>query len=779
MIKRKSAIILSWLALLYTSCARPDTTRQLDLTNATFVISQNVPSPIRESLIRILTEEISQRTGVKITLADVVPDSSPVVCLALSDEDELNEKGFLRRGPGDIYPEHKPEGYRLITKGRQVWLLGADGRGLMYALGKFLGTADMSKGAIRLPDSLDISCSPAYPLRGHQLGYRNTANSWDAWTVEQFDKYIRELALFGTNAIENIPFQDGPPSVHMKVSREDMNIEMSKICASYDMEYWVWTPASFDLKDEALRKAELEKHEAFYKDCPRLDGVFFPGGDPGDNHPADVMPFLKALAGILHRYHPEAGVWISLQGFNEEKVRYFFNYIQDNSPDWLRGVGYGPSSPPIELERQHLPVKYQHRLYGDITHTVRCQYPTENWDQAYALTLGRECTNPQPHYYFRVFHEDMPFTDGFLSYSDGIHDDVNKVVWSQLGMNPEQSPRDIMIEYCHFFFGADVAEMAADGILALERNWDGPLAENGSVESTLVLWQQLEKEHRELAKNWRWQQLVMRAYYDAFTRRRLIYETKLEKETNSILLNAPEMGSERAMNLALKTLQKADETPVAVELRTRVVDYCEDLFQSVGLQTSVPKYQARGYERGAILDFIDYPLNNRWWLEDEFEKIRNLDSESERLEHLKVLSKWEDPGMGGFYDNISDVSKSPHVTSRTDDAIDYAWWDDGFSRKRLSTQLFQFSPVLEYARLDPDASYTIRVSGYGEALLRADGVLVEPSRYEKELETFKEFPLPPELIEDGKLTITFDRPDERHLNWRQYSKITDVWLLKQ
>ena len=182
---------------------------------------------------------------------------------------------------------------------------------------------------------------------------------------------------------------------------------------------------------------------------------------------------------------------------------------------------------------------------------------------------------------------------------------------------------------------------------------------------------------------------------------------------------------------------------------------------------------------GAILDFIDYPLNNRWWIEDEFEKIRNLDSESERLEHLKVLSKWEDPGLGGFYDNISDVSKSPHVTSRTDDAIDYAWWDDGFSRKRLSTQLFQFSPVLEYARLDPDASYTIRVSGYGEALLRADGVLVEPSRYEKELETFKEFPLPPELIEDGKLTISFDRPNERHLNWRQYSKITDVWLLKQ
>ena len=101
-----------------------------------------------------------------------------------------------------------------------------------------------------------------------------------------------------------------------------------------------------------------------------------------------------------------------------------------------RGVGYGPSSPPIDLERQHLPVKYQHRLYGDITHTVRCQYPTENWDQAYALTLGRECTNPQPYYYSRIFREDMPFTDGFLSYSDGVHDDVNKVSLEPVGHEP-------------------------------------------------------------------------------------------------------------------------------------------------------------------------------------------------------------------------------------------------------------------------------------------------------------------------------------------------------
>ena len=35
------------------------------------------------------------------------------------------------------------------------------------------------------------------------------------------------------------------------------------------------------------------------------------------------------------------------------------------------------------------------------------------------------------------------------------------------------------------------------------------------------------------------------------------------------------------------------------------------------------------------------------------------------------------------------------------------------------------------------------------------------------------------LIKDGKLKITFDKPDEEHLNWRKQSRVTDVWILKQ
>ena len=419
-----------------------------------------------------------------------------------------------------------------------------------------------------------------------------------------------------------------------------------------------------------------------------------------------------------------------------------------------------------------------HRSYPDITHTVRCSYPVERWDQAFALTLGREACNPLPIAYAKIHNKDAIYTDGFISYSDGSHDDVNKVVWSQMGWDTKSDIRNIILEYSRFFFGPKVAEEATDGIFALEQNWVGPVLGNKVIGETLTLWKKMELENPNLADNWRWQQLVMRAYYDAYVQDRLTYEKDLEVEAYKILAQANTIGADKAMNEALAYVQKADSEFVSQDLKAKVFQYAEDLYQSVGAQTSVEKYKASGAERGAVLDFIDYPLNNRWWLEDEFKKIREFKTEEEKVAKLDFIRTYESPGEGSFYDNISSAD-AKHVTSETDDAIDYLWENNGLSRKRLSTQLFQFSPVLEYDELNPKADYLIRVSGYGEALLKANGVRLKPTKYEKGFEQFKEFPLPKELIKDGKLIITFDKPDEEHLNWRKQSRVTDVWILKQ
>ena len=772
-------LFLSFI-LLQTSCLN-ESKKQPDLSKAVILVSPSVAAPMNSTAPLVLNEEVAKRTGLQLQTSDNW-DGKTIIALVLStDKDLLGQP--LPASENQDGPEFKKEGFRLKyveeNAKKVLWIIGADARGILYGIGKLLRIATMDNGKLILPEAVDLASSPEFPLRGHQFGYRNTANSWDAWTVEQFDQHFREQMLFGANSFEDIPFQDGPPSVHMKIPREEMNIHLSEICNKYDADYWIWAPADIDLKDKKLRQAELEMHEAFYKKCPRLDGVFFPGGDPGENHPSDVLPFLEELTAILHKYHPNATMWISLQGFEEEKVKYFFDYLNEKSPGWLTGVVYGPSSPAVDLERKLLPAKYKHRLYPDLTHTVRCQYPVKRWDQAFALTLGRECTNPQPLYYAEIFRKDAVFTDGFLSYSDGVHDDVNKVVWSQLGWDSKADVKNIMLEYSRFFFGNKIAETTVNGIFALEQNWVGTLMGNETVGSTLELWKKLEAENPQLsASNWRWQQLVMRAYYDAFVQQRQAYEKGLESKAYEILATAGTIGADKAMTEALDILKKAETEPVAQDLKQKVVDYCEALFQSVGLQTSVPKYNARGPERGAILDFIDYPLNNRWWLEDEFKKVAELKTEEEKVARLDFIRNYENPGEGSFYDNISSAD-AKHVVSETDDAIDYLWENNGMSRKRLSTQLFQFTPVLEYAELNPNSDYLIRVAGFGEALLRANGERLTPTKYEKGFEQFKEFPLSKELIKDGKLKITFDKPDEEHLNWRQQSRVTDVWVLKK
>ncbi|GAA0879392.1 hypothetical protein GCM10009119_23600 [Algoriphagus jejuensis] len=752
----------------------------VNLNKLTVLISEDIKPQVSAAALEVLQDEIGKRSKINVSPIQNWKEAGKfTIALTLSSTASLDGK-TPPKSTGKDSPEFQAEGFRVVWTENVLWIIGADSRAVLFGIGELLRTASFAKGEFIIDDQLDVASAPQYSLRGHQIGYRNLANSYDAWSVDQYEQYIRELMLFGTNAIENIPptDEDGA-SPHFKISREEMNVRMSELCDKYDLEYWVWTPATVDLSDLEIRAKELDLHEANYKKVPRLDNIFFPGGDPGHNHPSEVLPFLKELHTRLIKYHPNAGIWISLQGFSQEQVDYFYQYLEENKPTWLRGVVSGPSSPPISETRFRLPKQYKHRNYPDVTHNVRSDYPVPNFDQAFALTIGREGINPMPVFYANVHNKYAPFTDGFVSYSDGCHDDVNKIIWSQRGWNPNKPVRDILREYSNFFFDSKLEEKAAEGILGLERNWAGSIIDNGGIEPTLAYWKSLEAANPQLSGNWRWQMLVIRAYYDSYVRHRKINETALERQANLVMLNAEEMGTEAAMTQALALVNQADTQPIQQDSKKKIVDYAQALFETIGLQTSVEKYQASNSQRGCILDFVDYPLNNRWWLADQFDSVRSMGSEEKKIAHLNLIANWENPGKGGFYDDVSNIANSPHVTTTVYDAVDFGWWDSGYSRWRLSSQVYQNNPELKYEDLDPTARYLIRVTGYGDALIRIDGRRLEPLVYDKELGGFKEFIVPRDLVGDGKISVSFDRPEESHLRWRNYSRISDVWLIKR
>ncbi|MDR2775678.1 MAG: hypothetical protein LBC19_13240, partial [Tannerella sp.] len=673
---RKNNLMINCLCLFFlpVSVLRSQT---IDFSDAVVWVASDIKSSVRETLVRTLQEEVNQRTNLRLPIAEKWTGQRSIIAMVLLPRTEANGIPVPLRTDAEL-PEMNPEGFRMMleTQGKQniLWLMGKNERGLFYAVGEFLRKAEFAQKKICLDRQTDVASSPVYPIRGHQLGYRNVNNTCDAWTVEQFEKYIRELVLAGNNSIENVLFDDVVPGLVRKLPKEVMDEAISRICDRYDTDYWVWTPANADLSNETLFREEAGKHETFYKICPRLNHVFVPGGDPGNNHPKHLMPFLKEIAAKLKQYHPQAGVWLSLQGFNDEKTDYVFRYIEKHNPDWLRGIVSGPQSPDMAATRYQLPIKYQHRSYPDITHNLRCQYPAPEFDQSFALTLGREACNPQPVHYAAIHRRTELFTDGSVTYSEGNHDDVNKYVWSRLDWNPDADIREILVEYARLFFGTAEPATVAEGILALERNWFGPVEANGSIAATFHFWKNLEAKHPEMKNNWRWLLLVMRSYYDYYTQQRKFYEQQLEKEATAILRMAETIGADNAMEQALAVVRKADTEPVNRDLSEKIHQYCERLYQLVGLQTSVEKYSASGAERGCILDFINYPLNNRWWLEDEFNKIKQFSSEREKSARLKIIANWTEPGEGSFYDNVSDISQSPHVITRSERSYGYAWW---------------------------------------------------------------------------------------------------------
>ena len=167
-------------------------------------------------------------------------------------------------------------------------------------------------------------------------------------------------------------------------------------------------------------------------------------------------------------------------------------------------------------------------------------------------------------------------------------------------------------------------------------------------------------------------------------------------------------------------------------------------------------------------------------------------SETKKLARLAILAAWENPGSGSHYDDVGHVGRSPHVKRSTEVITEpgeeahpgptHWWWDQGKSRARLSWQVSMGWPTaVVYEGLDPDAKYVVRMTGLGTLSPRIDGESVgtnQPARVE--LGQFVDVPVPSGVLEDRKLVLTWDRPtDEGHLNWRQRSRLTEIWLLKQ
>jgi len=459
------------------------------------------------------------------------------------------------------------------------------------------------------------------------------------------------------------------------------------------------------------------------------------------------------------------------------------------------GVTWRVAAAVPEL-RAAMPFYYPIRHYPDITHSRQAQYPAPDWDLAYSVTEGREVINPRPTDEATIFRLLQPYTMGFLTYSEGCNDDVNKFVWSALGWDPEADVTQVLREYSRYFIGPRYADSFAQGLLALERNWRGPLATNSGVDITLRQFQEMERSAApQVLANWRFQQALYRAYYDAYTRSRLLYETELEQKAMFELHSAKKVGTLAAMDRAEEILDRAITQHTAVAWRARIFELAEALFQSIRMQLSVPLYKAISVDRGANLDTVDAPLNSRVWLKQTFADVRAIRDEPERLKDLDRIVSWTDPGPGGFYDDLGNLAQQAHLVRGLGYQKDPAFLESslvGFSSRAAwpsswwthAESLVDAPLRMHYQDLDPSAQYKIRVVYAGDSarvkirLMANDSVEIHPLLEKPAPVKPLEFDIPQQATSKGELNLSWYREAGLGGNGRG-CQVAEVWLIRK
>ncbi len=682
----------------------------------------------------ILAEELKKRTGI-----DFAVSGSGAIQIV---EDK------------NIAPA--PEGYVFSSKAGTVRLTGYDKRGCIYAVGKLLRECRWFAGGLELPE-LELSTYPKKSLRGCQVGYRNKTNAYSAWDLDTYYQYIREMALLGANSIEFMPGKtdDEDSAPCMKYNTHEVLVATSAKSHEVGLDVWVWFPNSMrtrpglsipaegyipETSAEAIAinaelKEEDEYREFVFSSVPYIDHIMIPGGDPGALEPEDLFAFSGRVARALHKYHPNAGVWISAQVMkNDEsfKLRFYDQVVR--KPAWLTGVCHAPWVSHTMAEcRERTPIDLPIRNYPDICHAICCQYPYHNLDPIWAVTAGREFYNPRPRWHRRMHELNYRYNIGSLCYSEGIADDPSKIIWMDAEWDRSIPAVKSLRDYASMFISPDHADELASVIAGFEDIFEGPARTNSAVARTYAAMRSLkaalEKESYMPgygADSYRFCMALLMSTFLLHAQKRAIRDAAVFEKAKSEL-GAGGTSREIAARM-LADLDGVVPSPDA-ELYRRIWELADICYDKIYWKVSERKHNSPYYERGGFVETVDLPLCDSVWLKTRLEALSGIETEAERLKYIQSLINRTDAGPGGKYIDFGSPESMQYIE------MDKPWWDEpeAITVPRIEHGAGMWGPD-ELGIENPDKALLCRVSsilGYYNAKvkLKIDG-LVPSAAYE-------------------------------------------------
>jgi hypothetical protein len=456
----------------------------------------------------------------------------------------------------DIQAGIGEEGYRIAgDAGGPVCITGNDERGLLYGIGKFL----------RSPSWRGTSV-PQRPVRGMYFA-THFHNWYHVAPLQDVVRYVEELALWGCNAL--VVWFD----MHHYRGLQDPDAQkmVERLHAILAAAQRVGIrPGLLVLANEAYSTTPMELRATNAKD---QNGYFAsPGGFYGSeicpNAPGGLDLILDWRAGVLDAFGDIAFeyfvIWPYDQGgctcakcapwgangylktaqavaqlararFAKAKIvlsTWYFDHFVAGEWDALRAAF-----------DKHKPDWIDYLLiddYGDFPKNPRERgipggYPVVGFAEISMVGMfpwGGFGANPRPRHWQAHHQSTKHLLSGGFPYSEGIYEDLNKVLQLQLGWDPGRDTQDIIREYAAGHFHPDVADDVLAAALMMEE--DLGISMKDSAEGLqFEFWNSREKAEacRDLVnrldarlpeatrRSWRWRIFWLRATLDAELKR--------------------------------------------------------------------------------------------------------------------------------------------------------------------------------------------------------------------------------------------------------------------
>jgi len=501
-------------------------------------------SPVLEREIEILTSRIQERSGVKPGL------HGRAGCRVELD---------VQKGMGS-------EGFRIEDGSRgKVRIVGNDSRGLLYGIGKFLRSNNYHQGSFTLGNWRGTSV-PEKPLRAIYFA-THYFNFYHVAPVEKIQRYVEDLALWGYNGVVvwfDMHHFDGiqDPAAQAMVQRLNAILRTAKN-VGIDASLVVLGNEAYANSPVALRADWTAGHDGYFAEpgghyhvelCPNKPGakalmlkwrqeMFAAFKDVGVDYvmiwPYDqggctcskckpwgangFLTMAEPIAELARRDFPgckiilsgwyfglfTSGEWDLLEEeFAKERPRWIDYLLADG----IGGVQRYSGNPPA------------HRVPGGFP---LLSFPEVSmWG---ASPWGGFGANPLATHHQDLWNTGKDSLAGGIPYSEGIYEDLNKVLYAQFFWQKDKAAGSIVDEYIAYEFSPEVVAPVRKAIEILEKNYPrrmenleegtGPLRfvleQSDGAEEAFNLVRQANMQLSPQARgSWRWRILDLRALID-------------------------------------------------------------------------------------------------------------------------------------------------------------------------------------------------------------------------------------------------------------------------